>query len=238
MYGLSSREGEIVESGTGNVQSGRNVLTRLVLNPDVIFRAALRLVDQDGVDALTMRRLAADLGVAPMSLYGHVPNKDDLLLGVVDVATAEMTLPPPGTEPWEALRSITRDFRRVALLHPNLVPLITTRPPGGTEGLRILEAALDALARAGIAPPLRARAYRLLSSFAIGFVVLESGGYFRPVEPGTAVAAPAPPDSAAMARIAETAPYLASWDSDEEFEAGMEAVIAFLAGTPRSHPEG
>jgi AcrR family transcriptional regulator len=204
-------------------------LTRLVLSADVIFRAALRLVDDKGLEALTMRRLAADLGVAPMSLYGHVPNKEDLLLGLVDAATGEMALPSPETEPWEALRSITREFRRVALLHPNLVPLITLQPPGGTAGLRTLEAALDALARAGMDPAARAGAYRLMSSFAIGFVVLESGGYFRPVEPASGERGPIPPDLGAVARIGETAPYLASWDSDQEFEAGMDVVIASLS---------
>jgi len=216
-------------------------LIRLVLSADVIFRAALRLVDQDGVDALTMRRLASDLGVAPMSLYGHVPNKDDLLVGLVDVATAEIVLPPPETEPWEALRSITREFRRVALRHPNLVPLITTRPPGGAAGLRTLEAALDALARAGIDPADRARAYRLSASFAIGFVVLESGGFFRPVEPAATAGAgmAAPPDPAAVPRIGETAPYLAAWDSDDEFESGMDVIIASLArGTGSRGPGG
>ena len=202
--------------------------TRLSLSADIIFEAALRLVDQDGIDALTMRRLAGELGVATMSLYSHVPNKDELLLGVVNLATSEIAMPKPGTPPWEALRVITRNFRRVALRHPNLVPLIVRRPPTGSEGLYTLEAALDALRRAGLDAAQAARAYRVSASFAIGFVSLETGGYFRPVDvrAGEQVA---PVDVAALPRIMDSAPYLAEWDADAEFEAGMDLVIGGLS---------
>src|SRR3954453_23222548 len=85
-------------------------LPRAPLSRDVIFRAGLELVDQEGIGALTMRRLTRALGVAPMSLYTHVPNKEDLVMGVVNEATTEMILPSQETPPWEALRSIIREF--------------------------------------------------------------------------------------------------------------------------------
>ncbi|MGH9264897.1 MAG: TetR/AcrR family transcriptional regulator [Acidimicrobiales bacterium] len=203
--------------------------TKPPLSADVIFRAALRLVDAEGLDALTMRRLAAELDVATMSIYGHVPNKDDLLLGVVNLATTEIALPKPCTPPWEALKAITREFRRVALRHPNLVPLIVRRPPTGSQGLLTLEAAFDALRRAGIAPALTTRAYRLMASYAIGFVSLDCGGYFQPLDlaAGDQVA---PVDVAALPRVVEMAPYLADWDADEEFEAGMDVLVGVLCG--------
>ena len=205
------------------------MLTKTALSADTIFRAALRLIDAEGLDGLTMRRLAGELGVATMSLYGHVPNKDDLLLGVVDLATGEMRLPDPETPPWERWKSITREFRRVALKHPNLVGLIVRRPPTGSQGLRTLESALDALRRAGIPADRTARAYRLTASFAIGFVMLECGGYFKPVD----VAAGehiAPIDVSELPRIAEVAPYLTEWDADEEFEAAMDTLIGVMSG--------
>ena len=197
------------------------------LSAEVVFEAALRLVDQEGIEALTMRRLAADLGVATMSLYSHVPNKDQLLLGVVNLATSEIVLLEPGTPPWEALRVITRDFRRVALLHPNLVPLIVRQPPTGSQGLYVLEAALDALRRAGLGPEEAAQAYRVSASFAIGFVSLECGGFFKPLDfdAGEQVA---PVDLSALPRIVESAPSLAKWDADAEFEAGMNLIIGAL----------
>ena len=199
------------------------------LTAEAIFQAALRLVDAEGLDALTMRRLATELDVAPMSIYGHVPNKDDLLLGVVNAATSKIALPDPHTPPWEALRAVTREFRRVALEHPNLMPLIVRRPPTGSEGLLTLESALDALLRAGLEPALTARAYRLMASFAIGFVSLECGGYFDPVDVG-AGGQVAPIAPAALPRIAQMAPHLMKWDADEEFEAGMDVLIGVLSG--------
>ena len=201
--------------------------TKLSLSAEAIFEAALRLVDNEGIDALTMRRLAGELGVATMSLYGHVPNKDHLLLGVVNLATSEIRLPEPGTPPWEALKMISREFRRVSLLHPNLVPLIVRQPPTGSEGLYTLEAALDSLRRAGMEPAQAVRAYRVSASYAIGFVSLECGGFFKPIDV-RAGADVAPVDPTAVPRVVETAPYLADWDADAEFETGIDLIVAAL----------
>lgn len=205
----------------------------MVLSADLIFSSALRLVDDEGLEALTMRHLAETIGVATMSLYSHVATKEDLLLGVVNLATSEIALPAPGTPPWEALRSVTREFRHVSLRHPNLVPLIMRQPPTGSEGLRTLEVALDALRRAGLEPARVAPAYRLMASFAIGFVSLECGGFFRPVDI-TAGGQVAPIEWSAVPRIVEMGPYLAEWDAGEEFERGMDAIIDVLSTWIRS----
>lgn len=205
------------------------MVTRAPLSAAVMFRTALELVDAEGLEAVTMRRLANELGVAPMSLYSHVPNKDDLMLGVLNLATSEMALPDPATPPWDALRAICREFRRVSLRHPNLVPLITLRPPTGPEALRTLEASLDAVRRGGIDAARAASVYRRMASFVIGFVSLEVGGFFRPLEDGLR----GPADASAFEatpRVQEAAPYLAAWDSDKEFEAGMDALIERFTG--------
>lgn len=204
-------------------------MARVTLSADLIYQSALRIADAEGLEALTMRHLAEEIGVATMSLYSHVSTKEDLLLGMVNLVTTEIGLPGPDVPPWEALKSVTREFRRVATLHPKLVPLIMRQPPTGSEGLRTLEAALDALRRAGIEPALAAQAYRLSASFAIGFVSLECGGFFRPVDVAAGEQV-APIELAAVPRIAEMGPYLAEWDADAEFERGMDAVISVLAG--------
>lgn len=190
---------------------------------------SLRVIDAEGLDSLTMRHLAEKIGVATMSLYGHVATKEALLQGVLNVAVREIALPEPGVAPWDALRAITRGFRQVALRHPNLVPLIMRQPPTGAQGLRTLEAALDAIRRAGIEPARTAPAYRLMASFAIGFVSLECGGFFRPVGLSTGTGAPVV-ELSSLPRVAEAAPYLADWDADAEFEAGMDLLIGVLAG--------
>jgi AcrR family transcriptional regulator len=208
-------------------------LNRVILSGDLIFAAALRLVDEEGLDALTMRHLAEKIGVATMSLYSHVATKEDLLLGVVNLATSQIALPGPETPPWEALKNVSREFRRVSLRHPNLVPLIMRRPPTGSEGLRTLEVALDALRRAGMEPERTAPAYRMMASFAIGFVSLECGGFFRPVDIA-AGAQVAPIEWSALPRIAEMASHLAEWDAGAEFETGMDAIISVLSTWIRS----
>jgi TetR/AcrR family tetracycline transcriptional repressor len=203
-------------------------LAGVSLSREVILQAALDVVDTAGLEALTMRRLATHLGVATMSLYSHVPTKDDLLLGVVNMASAQIALPGPDAPPWEAIRSIIREFRRVAKLHPNLVPLITRGPPAGPDSLRTLDAALDALRRAGLDPARRACAYRLTSSFAIGFVSLEAGGYFRPLGEAGGGRDIDVEQLGTMPAIMETGVHLAVWDSDAEFESGMDVLIEAL----------
>lgn len=199
----------------------------MVLSTDLIFSTALHVVDEEGLDALTMRHLAETIGVATMSLYSHVATKEDVIRGVLNLVTGEFALPAPDTPPWEALRVINREFRHTALRHPNLVPLIMEAPPAGVAALRTLDAALDALRRAGIEPARTASAYRLSASFVIGFVSLECGGYFRPVD--IAAGDPRPPiDLSAVPRVAEIAQYLAEWNADAEFETGMDSIISVL----------
>ncbi len=204
------------------------IFVREPLSAEGIYRAALRLMDAEGIDALTMRRLATQLGVATMSLYGHVDNKDDVLLGVVNLLVSEFQLPGPTMPPWDALRHLIREFRRVALAHPNLVPLTMRQPPTGSEGLRSLESALDSLRRAGLSPAQTATAYRLTASFAIGFVSLECGGFFRPVDVA-AGAHVAPIDPSAVPRIAEMGAHLTEFDADAEFEHGLDSLISLLS---------
>ena len=199
----------------------------MVLSADLILSSALRLVDDEGLEALTMRHLAETIGVATMSLYSHVATKEDVIRGVLNLVTGEFTLPAPDTPPWDALRMINREFRHTALRHPNLVPLIMRAPPAGVAALRTLDAALDALRRAGIDPAHTASAYRLSASFVIGFVSLECGGYFRPVDVAAGDAVP-DIDLSTVPRVAEMAQYLAEWDADEEFEKGQDALITVL----------
>jgi len=93
----------------------------------VILRAALRIVDRDGVDGLSMRRLSDEVGRDPTVLYRHIPNKAALLDGVAEML--EQLHVDTADPDWAAqLRAVAHDFRRLALEHPNMVPLLVTRP--------------------------------------------------------------------------------------------------------------
>ncbi len=106
------------------------------LTKDVLFETALRIVDAEGLDALTMRRLGSELGVEAASLYHHVPNKDALLDGVVMRMRTELRIPDPIPPDWKDLMAaIFDEYGRVLAAHPHLVPLagrrVETDPDSG-----------------------------------------------------------------------------------------------------------
>ena len=103
---------------------------------DVVLAAALQLIDQDGVDGLSMRRLARVLHRDPMILYRHAPNKAALLDGVAEAILAQLKVDPADPD-WAAqLRAVARGYRALALAHPKAVPLLVTRPLATPLGLR------------------------------------------------------------------------------------------------------
>lgn len=106
------------------------------LTKDELFAAALAIADAEGLDALSMRRLAADVGVEAASLYHHLPSKDALLDGILVRMRAEMLIPDPLPEDWkELLLAIFAEYQRVLSAHPNLTPLagrrVETDPDSG-----------------------------------------------------------------------------------------------------------
>ena len=160
---------------TGNAAAnGAGKITR-----DVVLAAALEIIDADGADALSMRRLAQALGRDPMALYRYAPSKAALLDGVTEVVLAQLNVNPADPDWAGQLRAVGRDFRRLALAHPHVVPLLVTRPlatplglrPRGT--LRPLEDILTLLTRAGFSGADALHVYRALFGFLYGHVLNE-----------------------------------------------------------------
>ena len=146
---------------------------------DLVLATALELIDRDGADALSMRRLGAALDRDPMILYRHAPGKAALLDGVVETVLAQLRVDPADPD-WAAqLRAVARDYRALALAHPNVVPLLVTRPlatplalrPRGT--LRPLEDLLALLTRAGVSGPNALHIYRAFFGLLNGHVLNE-----------------------------------------------------------------
>ncbi len=103
--------------------------TRPGLTRDAILAAALRIIDESGLDACTMRAVAAELGVEAMSLYWHVPGKDALLDGVVELVLGEVDSGQGAVTTWqESFVSFAHTFRGVLRHHPNVVQLVASRP--------------------------------------------------------------------------------------------------------------
>ncbi len=149
------------------------------LNRSMILQSALRIVDRDGVDGLSMRRLSEAVGRDPAMLYRHVANKAAVLDGVAEMVLAQLSV--DSTDPdWAAqLRTVARDFRQLALTHPNVVPLLVTRPlatPLGQrppEMLRPLEDVLALLTSAGFTGEDALHIYRVLFGYLYGHILNE-----------------------------------------------------------------
>jgi AcrR family transcriptional regulator len=147
-----------------------------------VLDAAVALADRDGVGALSMRKLAHELGVEAMSLYHHVANKDAILDGIVDVVFAEIEL-PPGEVGWrEAMRRRAISAREALRRHPWATGLMESRPTPGPANLRHHDAVLGVLRGAGFPLELAAHAYALLDSYIYGFALQESSLPFQTPE--------------------------------------------------------
>ncbi|MEU8251005.1 TetR/AcrR family transcriptional regulator C-terminal domain-containing protein [Nonomuraea sp. NPDC048916] len=143
---------------------------RAGLTRQAILQAAVRLADQEGLAALSMRRIAAELGVEAMTLYHHVPNKNALLDGMVEQLLSE-TVPPLGVSSWqESLREYAHSFLAVLSAHPNLIPLAASRPAMTPQNLRTMETVLESLRSSGFELTQAYDVVRSLAAFVLGHV--------------------------------------------------------------------
>ncbi|WP_283135892.1 TetR/AcrR family transcriptional regulator [Rhizohabitans arisaemae] len=142
------------------------------LNRALVLEAAIRVADRGGVEAITMRRVAREVGVEAMSLYHHVPNKDAILDGVVDMVFAAIELPGAECEDWrEATRARASSARAVLSRHSWALGLMDSRRNPGPATLRHHDAVLGVLRRAGFTLPLAVHAVSLIDSYIAGFVL-------------------------------------------------------------------
>jgi AcrR family transcriptional regulator len=159
-------------------KAGRPKAGQELLNQERILTAALHLVDAHGVEALSMRRLAAALGVDPMAIYRHLPDKRAVLAGVVRMVFAEFRVPNLPGESWQPrVRAFAAAYRALARAHPNLIFYVVTDVESGIDAvLAANEVLYGALADAGLAPPAVVRTADLVVDFLNGFALAESSG--------------------------------------------------------------
>jgi len=199
---------------------------RRPLDRRTILEAAVRFVDDEGLDARSMRKLGAELGVEAMSLYNHVPNKGALLDGMVEVLLGELEVPSEG-EGWEGrVRGAYGAFRRLAHEHPNVFPLLVVRPPDTMDGVWLVEEFLKTLGEAGFDPETALYAFRALSSYASGYALAEIRGFAMEPADGRLGASTLPRDE--FPNIHELDDSLKQVDRDAEFEFGLDLIIAGL----------
>ncbi|TDQ45739.1 TetR/AcrR family transcriptional regulator [Actinorugispora endophytica] len=121
-----------------------------ILSRAGVTRAALAIIDADGIDGLSTRRLAEELGVRAPSLYNHFTGKDDILDAVADLVIEDVDIAVFAARPWdEALRVWARSYRAALVAHPNIVPFMARGPGLRPSGLRLADAVYGALTEAG-----------------------------------------------------------------------------------------
>jgi AcrR family transcriptional regulator len=146
------------------------------ISRDAIVAAAIRLLDAEGLDALSMRGIADELGTGPASLYWHVGSKDGLLDLVFDEVIGEVAIPDPVPGRWrEQLKEVARAQRAVSLRHPYVVRISIGRIPMGPNALRYSERVLAILRAGGLSPLLAVQGSHLLIAAVNGFTLDETG---------------------------------------------------------------
>jgi TetR/AcrR family tetracycline transcriptional repressor len=191
-----------------------------------VLEEAVRFVDREGIEALTMRKLGAELGVEAMSLYNHVPNKSALLDGMVEVLLGELELPPENRSWDERIREGYRSLRRLAHDHPNVFPLLVNRPPDTMDGAWLVEEFLKTLGETGFDKETALHAFRSLSSYTFGYAIAEIRGFALEPDGSRLGAHGLSPEE--FPRISELKLYLERVDHDAEFEFGLDLILAGL----------
>lgn len=147
---------------------------RSTLSPQRVIAAAVALADVIGVDALTIRKLAAELDVKPMTIYHHVPNKEAIIDGMVDHVFSEIDLPPSDSDWKKAIQQRAASARMVLARHPWAAPLMESRSTPGPATLRHHDAVLGCLRDGGFSIEMTAHAYALIDAFIYGFALQEA----------------------------------------------------------------
>lgn len=156
---------------TGRPKAGEGTLTR-----ERILESALKLVDREGMEALSMRRLAAELGVDPMALYYHVPNKGALISGLVERVFSEMPPPISGEEDWrERIRHFAHAYRNLARGHPSLVRYLVSSSASAAT-LKAGEPLYAALEAGGFSARTVVLAADVVVDYVNGFALAEVSG--------------------------------------------------------------
>jgi TetR/AcrR family transcriptional regulator, tetracycline repressor protein len=205
------------------------------LSRERIVEAALRVMDAEGLEAVSMRRVAREVGVEAMSLYHHVRDKDDLLGGICSLVMQEFDIPEHDDRPWdERARSGAQEWRTVLKRHPNVIALFAerTKPVTDVDALRPMEYALSLIMEAGLDEREAVQVFNVLGGYIMGFVMMETGRMFT----AGAVDAESPDVDLAtrafpadqLPCIAMALPHLAANDPDEQFELGLDLMLAGL----------
>lgn len=203
-----------------------------------IIAAAMDLIERDGAEAVTMDRLATELGCGVMSLYTHVPGRSALLDGVADAVMSGVEITSVPVRGWhEQIRAQARAFRQVARAYPRCTVVGVSRPPSSARTVRPVEAALATLRDAGIGGQEAVRIVRAFVAYIMGSVLREIG-----IAPGPDASDDEEAEThrlhlrpADFPQLVSLTAELRTSDPDADFEFGLELLVYAVAAM---HPAG
>jgi AcrR family transcriptional regulator len=218
--------------GQGSARGTRE--PRPAMSRERVLRGAVALADAGGIETLTIRSLAQELGVRPMTLYYYVANKDEILDGIVDLVYEEIYVPVAGQD-WRAeLHERAVSARGVLRTHPWATPLMESRRTPGPANLRHHDAVLGVLRVAGFSLEATAHAYAVIDAFIYGHALQEASLPFE--GPGTVseVAGPvqelmATGEYPHMTEMVSSYYLQPGYDFADEFEFGVRMILDGLA---------
>lgn len=195
-----------------------------------IIAAAIGLIEREGADAVSMRRIAADLGVGVMSLYNHVPSKDALLDGVAEAVLSRIEFTDDAGAEWpDRVRLQALAFRQIARDHPRCTMVVVSRQLRSAAGLLPVERALATLRQAGFDGPDAVRVLRVFVAYIVGSLLREVGvtPAFTPAGcPGVEVENV---DPLLFPQVSELAAQMGECDHQAEFAFGLDLLIQAIA---------
>ncbi|MBL4636549.1 MAG: TetR/AcrR family transcriptional regulator C-terminal domain-containing protein [Kofleriaceae bacterium] len=213
---------------------------RTPLSRERILKRAQKLADKDGLDALSMRKLAQALRVEAMSLYNHVKHKDDMLDGMVELVVAEIEIPSDTGEWKDEMRKRALSAHAVLLQHPWAAMLLMSRVNVGPVMLRYVDATLGCLLSAGFSYEMADHAWNTLDSFIYGFTLQRLNFPFEPEEYKDVAEEYMPqlpmemyPNLAGLSSEVIEGRY----DGEHELSFGLELLLTGLESLRRASPE-
>jgi AcrR family transcriptional regulator len=210
------------------------------IHREAVIQAALAIVNDEGLAALTIRRLADELGVGVATIYGAAGDKEEILGALVDAVLADLELPPPTAEPWdEALVQFIAAGHEALLRHPAVAQLAALQPVRGPVVLRVQETILQLLRAGGLGDRDTIAAYTALTSFLMGFTLLRASRAHLEHQPKRRQLDEAlnrvPNEE--LRELRALAPYLYDAASTDEFAAHLRHILrSFEQAPPRFAP--
>jgi AcrR family transcriptional regulator len=214
-----------------------------------VLQGALSVADSGGLGSLTIRSLAAELGVKPMSVYYHVASKDEILAALVDIVFSEISLPVPGRDWRSELQKRAHSAREVLARHRWAIGLLESRTNPGPANLRHHDTVLATLRAAGFSNEMTAHAYALIDSYVYGFALQEAALPFKGPESVGDVAEPIMKQMAEgeyphLVEMATSYYMQPGYDFADEFHFGLDLILdgleesLALHASPRSPATG